>query len=49
MDTFDALGARYDLPKTRRQVADMVQSPDNETVDVHYGSNGIVANVVRKG
>ena len=47
MDTFDALGARYDLPKTLEQVKTMVQM-DNAETEVFYGSNGIVANAIRK-
>ena len=47
MDTFDALGARYDQPKTLEEVQAMVNSPEAET-DVFYGSNGVVANSVRK-
>lgn len=45
MDTFDALAARYDKPKTIPQVRTMIASPENAAVDVFYGSNGIVANV----
>ncbi|MDH5545512.1 MAG: methyltransferase domain-containing protein [Gammaproteobacteria bacterium] len=48
MDTFDALGARYDQPKTLEKISEMVESADNSSTDIFYGSNGIVANVVRK-
>lgn len=48
MDTFDALGARYDSPKTLEEVAEMVASEENATAEVFYGSNGIVANITRK-
>jgi SAM-dependent methyltransferase len=48
MDTFDALGARYDFPKTLDEVSDMIHSvPDIET-DIFYGGNGIVANIRRR-
>ncbi len=45
MDTYDQLGARYDMPKTLEEVQDMVDSSDNDTVEVFYGSNGVVANI----
>jgi len=48
MDTFDALGATYDIPKTLEEVTEMVDSPENDQIEVFYGSNGIVANVVKK-
>ncbi|MFZ2633568.1 MAG: class I SAM-dependent methyltransferase [Desulfosalsimonadaceae bacterium] len=48
MDTFDALGAAYDIPKTLEEVKGMVESHENEELDVFYGSNGIVANVVKR-
>jgi SAM-dependent methyltransferase len=48
MDTFDALGAAYDRPKTLAQVKEMVDSPRNAITEVFYGSNGVVANVVKK-
>ncbi len=44
MDTFDALGAKYDFPKTEAEVRDMVGSVDADQVEVFFGSNGIVAN-----
>lgn len=47
LDTFDALGACYDLPKTLDEVRDMVENSEAET-EVFYGSNGVVANSVRK-
>jgi hypothetical protein len=49
MDTFDALGAKYDQPKTLEEVRRMVDSSENAEVEVFYGSNGIVANVTKKG
>lgn len=48
MDTFDALGAIYDIPKTLKEVKEMVDSPENKEIEVFYGSNGIVANVVKR-
>ena len=48
MDTFDALGAAYDLPKTLNEVEQMIFSPENKEAEVFYGSNGIVANVVKR-
>jgi SAM-dependent methyltransferase len=48
MDTFDALGAVYDRPKTLRQVTEMVDHGDNDTATVSYGGNGILANIVKK-
>jgi SAM-dependent methyltransferase len=48
MDTFDALGARYDFPKTLKEVEAMVRSDQNETCEVFYGSNGVVANIQKK-
>jgi len=47
MDTFDALGAKYDTPKTLKEVTEMVDSPENKEVSVFYGSNGVVANVLK--
>jgi SAM-dependent methyltransferase len=46
LDTFDALGARYDLPMTLPEVESMVSGPERE-LKVCYGANGVVANVVR--
>lgn len=48
MDTFDALGATYDFPKTLPEVTDMIASEDNDQIEVFYGSNGVVANVSRR-
>ena len=44
MDTFDALGAYYDYPKTLEEVRRMVSLPGACDIDVFYGSNGDVAN-----
>lgn len=48
LNTFDMLGATHDLPKTLEEVKEMVYSPKNKEVEVFYGSNGIVANVVKR-
>ena len=48
MDTFDALGAAYDFPKTLPEVQQMIEDDNNSTVEIFYGSNGVVANVVKK-
>lgn len=45
MNTFDALGAAYDFPKTLEEVRTMVSVPECESGEVFYGSNGVVANV----
>lgn len=47
MDTFDALGARLDVPQTMEEVRQMIAAPDNGETDILYDSNGIVANVRR--
>lgn len=44
MDTFDALAARYDFPKTLEEVKQMVKNVGADHVDVFYGGNGVVAN-----
>ena len=49
MDTFDALGAYYDYPKTLEEVRQMVSLPDATDIEVFYGSNGVVANVTKAG
>jgi hypothetical protein len=45
LDTFDALGPAFDYPKTLDEVAEMVNSPENEELEIFYGSNGVVANI----
>ena len=47
MDTYDALGARYDTPKTREEVRQMVDLPGANILNVDYGGNGVVANVAK--
>lgn len=49
MDTFDALAAHYDYPKTIKEVQDMIACSENAEVAVFYGSNGIVVNVLKAG
>lgn len=48
MDTFDALGAKYDIPKTLDEIKEMTASPENKETDIFYGSNGIVANILKE-
>lgn len=48
LDTLDALSAKYDLPMSLEEVQGMVASDLNDSLEVFYGSNGIVANVVRR-
>ena len=48
LDTFDALAPRYDYPKTIEEVAEMISSEKNRVVDIFYGSNGVVANIIKK-
>ncbi len=47
MDTFDALGASYDIPKTLDEVKEMVDSLEIDKADIFYGSNGVVANLTK--
>ncbi|MDB4459023.1 class I SAM-dependent methyltransferase [bacterium] len=47
MDTFDALGAAYDEPKTLEEVSEMVNTTNAIESDVFYGSNGVVANAIK--
>lgn len=47
MDTFDALGAAYDEPRTLEEVRSMVASDENAVTEVFHGSNGVVANVTK--
>ena len=48
LDTFDALSAQYDEPRTLDQVRTMAALPELGEVDVFYGSNGVVANATRR-
>ena len=45
LDTFDAMGAAYDQPKTLGYITKMIESDKNKFSEVFYGSNGIVANI----
>lgn len=47
MDTFDALGAKYDFPKTLDEVRAMVKLDGAADIAVFPGSNGIVANATK--
>lgn len=49
LDTFDALSAAYDTPRSPAEVTALVSTTANSGVDVFYGSNGVVANVVKAG
>jgi ubiquinone/menaquinone biosynthesis C-methylase UbiE len=44
MDTFDALAAKYDIPKTMAEVNGWCRNLPVERVEIFYGSNGIVVN-----
>jgi hypothetical protein len=48
MDTFDALGAKYDYPKTIDEVRKMVCLEGAAEIEVFYASNGIVANTLKR-
>ena len=45
MDTFDALGARYDYPLSLVSLREMVTKSEMKVIEVFYGSNGVVANL----
>ena len=47
MDTFDALAAYYDYPKTISEVQVMIDAVENAESELFYGSNGIVANALK--
>lgn len=49
MDTFDALAAHYDFPKSIAEIREMVASPENVDCEIFYGSNGVVANIRKCG
>jgi len=50
MDTFDALSATYDTPKTLEEVREMVgvDNTGHEKFEIFYGSNGVVVNILKK-
>jgi SAM-dependent methyltransferase len=49
LDTFDALSARYDTPRTLDEVRNMVaQAQDLIGAEIFYGGNGVIANARRK-
>lgn len=48
MDTFDALGAKYDKPLTKEGMRKFVQVDNFATSEIFFGSNGIVANGTRR-
>jgi SAM-dependent methyltransferase len=47
LNTFDALGARYDRPMTASEIERMVAGPGRD-VRVSYGANGVVANIAKQ-
>ncbi|MBN8555160.1 MAG: class I SAM-dependent methyltransferase [Deltaproteobacteria bacterium] len=47
LDTFDALSAAFDYPKTGDEVLQMVLRTGQENVEVFSGSNGYVANLTK--
>lgn len=47
LDTFDALSANYDYPKTKREFEIMVSSVINSECEIFFGSNGLVANIIK--
>ena len=44
MDTFDALGARYDYPESKKSLTKKIKRLNAEKINVFYGSNGVVGN-----
>lgn len=48
LDTFDALSAQYDLPKTKDEVEQMISRVSFLKKDVFLGGNGVVANLIKK-
>jgi len=48
LDTFDALSARYDAPRTLEEVRTMAMLPELEGIEASYGSNGTVVNARRR-
>jgi SAM-dependent methyltransferase len=48
MDTYDALGAHYDFPKTLEEVSKMITVPGSKEHEVFYGGNGVVANLKKE-
>ena len=48
LDTFDALSAKYDLPKNMEEIKQMVEDEENASCELFYGGNGIVANIIKK-
>ena len=47
MDTFDALGAQYDYPKTKEELQKDLDVLSATSYEVFYGSNGLVGNVIK--
>jgi ubiquinone/menaquinone biosynthesis C-methylase UbiE len=47
LDTFDALGAQHDHPRSLEEIKKMVEYGSPARTDVFLGSNGVVANVTK--
>lgn len=47
LDTFDALSAAYDYPKTMSEFEEMIAVVSTTKQDLFYGSNGLVANLIK--
>jgi ubiquinone/menaquinone biosynthesis C-methylase UbiE len=47
LDTFDALSASYDIPKTVDEVKKMVGKDTSQTTEVYLGGNGVIANIIK--
>jgi SAM-dependent methyltransferase len=47
LDTFDALSAQYDFPKTRFEFEEMISTVGGSDRHIFPGSNGLVANLIK--
>jgi len=47
LDTFDALTPKYDYPLTKKQIENHLKKFKNIDYTLHYGSNGIVLNLIK--
>ena len=47
MDTFDALGAKYDFPASVKEIDTLGQSLDVNSFKVKRGGNGVIFNAVK--
>ena len=48
MDTFDALGARYDIPVTLSELRKLSKALPLDDIQVRLGGNGVILNGIRK-